>query len=168
MNICAELVFKRVFDKCQKPLQHFLLSKGLQFDSMADQVQECFVRLWKNCEKVTEEKALSYLFTMASRIQIDEFRKSKIRLKYKQDFSAKNEDRVDGQFVLEENEFKERLENVLETMKVKSKEVFYMNRFDNMTYKEISIALGISVKAVEKRMSVALKHLLKNKINLKK
>ena len=36
------------------------------------------------------------------------------------------------------------------------------------TYKEIAELLGISKKAVEKRMSKALSHLIKDKINLKK
>ncbi len=168
MNICAEPVFKKVYEKCQKPLQHFLLARGVVLDAVADQVQECFVRLWKNCDKVTEEKSLSYLFTTASRLQIDVFRKNKTRLQFRNQQTEALVDKKDGQYELEGKEFKARFEEVLDKMKPKSREVFFMNRFDNMTYKQIAETLDISVKAVEKRMSIALKHLLQHKINLKK
>jgi len=145
-----------------------MLARGVDVHFVSDQIQECFIRLWKNCTKVTEEKALSYLFTTASRYQIDEFRKKKIRLKYKESLNFKQHDSKDAQFLMEENEFKEKLESVIGSMKEKSRIVFILNRYDKMTYKEIANTLGISVKAVEKRMSVALKHLLTNKINLKR
>ncbi|MEL7378209.1 MAG: sigma factor-like helix-turn-helix DNA-binding protein, partial [Bacteroidota bacterium] len=46
--------------------------------------------------------------------------------------------------------------------------VFLMNRSDGKTYKEIAELLGLSVKAVEKRMHGALVHLRKSvKINRK-
>lgn len=168
MNVCEEHIFRRVFDKWQKPLQHFLQARGLDMNAAADQVQDCFLRLWQNCKDVAEEKSKSYLFTTASRLQIDDYRKAKVRLKYVQQSNAQTTDTKDGQYVLEENEFKTRLEDTINTMKDKSREVFMMNRYDKMTYKDIAATLDISVKAVEKRMSKALAHLLENKINLKR
>jgi len=138
------------------------------FEQINDQVQDCFVRLWNNCAKVTEEKSLSYLFTTATRIQIDEFRKGKIRLRYKEDSKPLKCNKEDAQFILEEDEFRQRLEEVINSMRPKSREVFMMNRYDKLTYREIADVLEISVKAVEKRMSTALKHMIENKINIKR
>ena len=39
--------------------------------------------------------------------------------------------------------------------------MFLMSRIDKMKYKEIAEALGLSVKAIEKRMHLALKTLRK-------
>jgi len=56
----------------------------------------------------------------------------------------------------------------LESMPEKQRTVFLMNRIDELKYKEIADHLGLSVKAIEKRMSQALEHLkihLKDKIS---
>ena len=53
-------------------------------------------------------------------------------------------------------------------MPEKQRTVFLMNRIDELKYKEIADQLGLSVKAIEKRMSLALEHLrtqLKDKIS---
>jgi len=44
-----------------------------------------------------------------------------------------------------------------------------MSRVDELKYKEIADQLGLSVKAIEKRMNLALEHLrtnLKNQVNV--
>ncbi len=166
MGVCEELIFRRIFDRWQLPLQHFLQARGLAMDVAADQVQECFMRLWKNCKTVEEEKSQSYLFTVAARLQIDEYRKAKVRLKYSKDLAKGLQDTKDGQYLMEEDEFKLKLENTINSMNAGSREVFMLSRYDKMKYKEIAEALGISVKAVEKRMSKALKHFIDNKIQL--
>ncbi len=45
----------------------------------------------------------------------------------------------------------------------KQRTVFLMSRMDNMKYREIATTIGISVKAVEKRMKYALSF-LKNEL----
>ena len=47
----------------------------------------------------------------------------------------------------------------LSTLPDKQRTTFLMNKLDCLTYKEIAKALNIGVKAVEKRMSLALKAL---------
>lgn len=168
MNVCQENVFRNVFEEWQRPLQHYLQSRGLDLEQAADKVQECFLRLWQNCAKVPVEKSKAYLFTTASRLQIDEYRKAKVRLAFIEENEHNSKNVKDGQYLLEEKEFKSKLEQVINSMSEKSRTVFMMNRYDKMTYKNIAISLDISVKAVEKRMSKALVHLLKNKITLKK
>lgn len=167
MSVCGKLIFKRVFEEWNTSLQRFLVSRGLSLDDAGDLVQDCFVRLWNNCEKVKVEQAGSYLFTLARNISIDHFRKEKTKLKYKNQLRSENEIK-DGQYMLEMAEFKEKLENAIDTMPELSKEVFVMHRFDSLSYKEIANVLNISTKAIEKRMHKALKHLSEQKIIKKK
>jgi len=61
------------------------------------------------------------------------------------------------EFILRMKEYEEKLNGVIGMMTEGSREVFLMNRIEGMKYKEIAERLGISVKAVEKRMSNALK-----------
>jgi RNA polymerase sigma-70 factor (ECF subfamily) len=51
-------------------------------------------------------------------------------------------------------------------MDEKNRVVFLMNRIDDLTYNEIAMNLGLSVKAVEKRMGKALSF-LKEKLDVK-
>ena len=60
------------------------------------------------------------------------------------------------QFLLEEKEYENKLNVVLEMIPDGCREVFLMNRIEKMKYDEIASRLELSVKAVEKRMSKAL------------
>jgi RNA polymerase sigma-70 factor (ECF subfamily) len=60
------------------------------------------------------------------------------------------------EFIMLETEFMEKLEHTINTLPEKQKEVFLLNRIEKKKYKEIAIQLDISVKAVEKRMHLAL------------
>ena len=62
----------------------------------------------------------------------------------------------DPHYLMEEEEFKKKLEAVIASMSEGSREVFLLNRLEDQKYSEIAESLGISVKAVEKRMSKAL------------
>lgn len=167
MGICKDEVFKKIFDRCQPNVQRFIRSKGLSLDASADMAQDAFVRLWNNCKKVTEDRALSYLFTIANNLVIDNARKEKTKHKYLSGLTMNNET-MDPEYLLRMSDFKNKLDGTIESMTEGSREVFMMSRFNDMSYKQIAEALNLSVKAVEKRMSLALKHLVENRIIKKK
>lgn len=166
-GLCDKHVFRATFSETQLSVQRFLQSRGLSLDDACDLLQDCFIKLWNNCKKVEPAKAKAFLFTAARNLSIDHYRKAKSQLKYQQQNRQDNEIK-DGQYFLEMDEFKAQLEKAIDGMTPASKEVFLMNRFNNMTYKSIAQHLDISVKAVEKRMHKALKHLHSQKINLKR
>jgi len=62
---------------------------------------------------------------------------------------------------MEEKEFMDKLQQTLAELPEGQREVFLLNRIDKKTYTQIAEMLDISVKAVEKRMHNALKHLRK-------
>ena len=61
----------------------------------------------------------------------------------------------------ENDELKQKYEKALTRLPDKQRVVLLMNKMDGLTYKEIAENLNLSVKAVEKRMSSALKTLKK-------
>lgn len=163
MSICKEDIFKKLFERYLPNLQRFVRSKGIDIEESADIAQDAFIRLWNNCKKVTEDKALSYLFTVSNNLVIDNSRKEKTRHKYLTELKVSYEG-MDPEYKLRMSDFKLKLESTIDSMAKGSREVFMMSRFNDMTYKEIATALDLSVKAVEKRMSSALKHLVDNEI----
>ncbi|MEL6561370.1 MAG: sigma-70 family RNA polymerase sigma factor, partial [Bacteroidota bacterium] len=59
-------------------------------------------------------------------------------------------------FLMEEKEFEDKLNTVLKMIPNGQREVFLMSRIDGLKYEEISLRLGLSIKAVEKRISKAM------------
>ena len=59
--------------------------------------------------------------------------------------------------VTKETDYDTLLSNALEHLPPKCREVFVLSRVSEMTYKQISDTLGISIKTVENQMGKALK-----------
>lgn len=155
-NVCPEAVFQRLFFEQAEPLRNFLYYKCGEEALAEDLMQEAFLRLWERCRNVSFEKAKSFLFTVANNLLLDRFKHQKVILKFQADPGNKKPSVHDPHFLLEEEEFKKQLEDLINSMPEKSRTVFLMNRIDKMTYAEIAKSLSISVKAVEKRMNKAL------------
>ncbi|MEI6436943.1 MAG: sigma-70 family RNA polymerase sigma factor, partial [Bacteroidota bacterium] len=54
---------------------------------------------------------------------------------------------------------REQIDAAISELPEKCREVFILNRFENLKYQQIADKLGISVKTVETQMSKALRHL---------
>jgi RNA polymerase sigma factor (sigma-70 family) len=63
------------------------------------------------------------------------------------------------EFVLEEKQYMDKLQNALAKLTDAQRVTFLMNRIEGKKHKEIAELLGISTKAVEKRIYGALKKL---------
>lgn len=71
------------------------------------------------------------------------------------------------EFLLEEKEYHERLKTALEGLSEEQRVTFMLNRVEGKKHQEIAEMLGISRKAVEKRIYTAL-HILKQKVEITK
>ena len=65
------------------------------------------------------------------------------------------------EFLMQENEYMDKLQNALANLTEPQREAFLMNRIEGKRFKEIAEILDISTKAVEKRIYGALKKLRK-------
>jgi RNA polymerase sigma factor (sigma-70 family) len=80
-------------------------------------------------------------------------------LSFRQQQPRTGQDTLTPQVILEGEEFKARLTAAIADLPEGQRTVFLLNRTEQKTYKEIAELLGISVKAVEKRMHKALLNL---------
>jgi len=166
-NVCEEGLFQKIFESYSVQIRNFLVYKGGEIEQSNDIVQETFIKLWENCSKVEPEKAKSYLYTLASNAFKNELKHLKVKLKFARSQNHDSKNIETPEFVLEESEFKQKLEKSIQEMVPTQREVFLMNRIDKKKYAEIAEELGISVKAVEKRMGKALKYLRSRVVELK-
>ncbi len=157
-NICDENLFSSVFSKHSKNLHDFLYYKFGEDLNPKDKVQEAFIKLWENCGKVTPSKAKSYLFTVANNLMLNEAAHKKVVLKY-QKLKPKTHTNETPEFILEGNEYMDKLQKAISNLSEAQRTAFLLNRIEGKKHKEIAELLDISTKAVEKRIYGALKKL---------
>lgn len=156
-NVCEEELFSSIFKTNSKTIFNYIYYKFGNQEKAHDAVQEAFVKLWENCAKVAPEKAKSYVYTVANNLYLNVIKAEKVRLKY----ASKTLDtsHESPEFLMEEQEFKAKLEHALNSLPDNQRTTFLLNRIDEKKYAEIAEMEGVSVKAIEKRMHLALKTL---------
>ena len=155
-NVCEETLFNKLFIAHSKDLHDFLYYKFGKDHNPKDMVQEAFMKLWKNCHKVTIDKARSFLFTVANNQMINELSKQKTAWTYAQEKPIEHTTES-PEFIMEEKEYMKKLQSAIESLTEEQRVTFLLNRIEGKKHKEIAEMLGISSKAVEKRIYTALK-----------
>jgi RNA polymerase sigma-70 factor (ECF subfamily) len=150
--------FRKIFDRYYDNIRNFLYYRTGNIELSEDLAQDVFLILWENRSKIREESVTGYLYTIAGNLLKNHYRKKEVSFRFLSTFSPDN-DRESPEFIMELREFDTLLQSVLAAMPEKSRAVFLMNRIDDLTYKEIAVRLQLSVKAVEKRMHIALEFL---------
>ncbi|MEL6918361.1 MAG: sigma-70 family RNA polymerase sigma factor [Bacteroidota bacterium] len=157
-NVCEEEVYTSLFRANSKTVFNYIYYKYGNEEKAYDAVQEAFIKLWENCAKVSPKKAKAYVYTIANNLYLNVLKAEKVRTKYAktQNDTASNES---PEFLMEEQQYREKLERVLNSLPKNQRTTFLLNRIDGKKYAEIAEMEGVSVKAIEKRMHLALKTL---------
>ncbi|MCM2302159.1 MAG: RNA polymerase sigma factor [Flavobacteriaceae bacterium] len=165
IGYCNEKLFNNFFLNNSKLLVNYIFYKCGNIDLANDIAQEAFIKFWDNCEKIFPDKAKAYLFTIANNLFLNDFSKNKVILKFK-NTAPKNYTNESPEYLLEEKEFNTKLQNAISNLTEAQRIAFLMNRIDGKKYTEIADILGITVKAVEKRIHNALISLRKEIENI--
>ena len=159
-KVCDERIFSEIYQEQSRSIWNFIYFKTGDEEEANDLVQEAFIKLWNHCESVPKEKARSFLYTVINNAFLNRVAHKKVVLKYRiqQPISINKES---PHFLLEEKEYMNKLTNAIDNLSEGQRVAFLMNRVEGKKYREIAEILQISVKAVEKRMSLALMALRK-------
>jgi RNA polymerase sigma-70 factor (ECF subfamily) len=157
--------FRKLFDEHYKAIRNFIYYLSGDLSLADDLTQDVFLLAWEERDKVKDETAKSYLFTIAKNNYFKHHRKKAIRLNFSS--TLINETNNESpEFILELKEFDEKLQAVIAEIPDKTRAIFLMSRIDQMTYGEIAAVMQLSTKAIEKHMSKALQ-LLRQKVDRK-
>lgn len=166
-SVCNEKTFKIIFDDYSEVIRNFIYYKCQDMQQAEDLTQDAFVKLWENCNKVIFGKAKSFVMKVAQNSFYNESHHKKVILKYNQEIvSSPLLLSNSPEFLMEEKEFMIKLQQSISSLPSKQREVFLLSRKDKKTYREIAEIIGLTQKAVERRMHLALKELRK-KIGIK-
>ncbi len=158
-NLCNKTEFARIFNLYGQDVRRFLLFKSKNIDTADDILQEVFFKLWQNCDNVDYQKVKSYLFSVANNMFLNMIKHNKVVLNYEKTYNGSQTNQQSPEYLMIEDEFYEKIQNEIALLPEKQRKVFLMNRIENKKYREIAEELQISIKAVEKRMHLALKTL---------
>ena len=154
-NICDSNSFEAIYNSCAKEIRRFLFYKTQNIDKSEDILQDVFIKLWENCNKVDSNKVKSYIYSIANNMFLNDIKHQKVVQNHRKHNENKSTNES-PEFIMLEKEFMKKLESTIDNLPEKQREVFLMNRIEKKKYKDIALHLDISVKAVEKRMHQAL------------
>ncbi len=149
--------FKILFDAHFEEIRRYIFFRSGDPVISTDIAQETFLKIWEKQMDLNPEKDLPLLYKMAGDQLISHFRREKIsrRVHREMDLELSEYQKQD----IDYKELKDLYRKALMKLPDKQRVVFLMSRMEQFTYPEISDRLGISIKAVEKRMNRALKSL---------
>lgn len=157
----SEKDFKEIFDQYFDAIRNYIYFLSSDIGLAEDLAQDTFVKLWDNRNKIVRNTVKSYLYAIARNLTINHLKREKLKYTFVS-LQEKNPFSESPEYVLLEKEFKQKLEDALAFLPEGNREVFLMNRIEGLKYSQIAERIGLSVKAVEKRMSKAIK-ILKEK-----
>tara|TARA_R110000868_G_scaffold411545_2_gene705226 strand:- start:390 stop:899 length:510 start_codon:yes stop_codon:yes gene_type:complete len=156
-KLCEEAYFNDFYLKHAQSASNFAYYKCGDKDSALDFVQDAFSKIWENCSKIDFNKAKTYLFTTINNLFLNTIKHDKVVMEYAKASPYIDKTNESPEYILEEEEFKKKLQSAISLLTESQREVFLLNRIEGKKYREIAELLGLSQKAVEKRMSGALK-----------
>jgi RNA polymerase sigma-70 factor (ECF subfamily) len=132
-------------------------------DDAEEIVQDLFVLLWKEREKLKIESSLNgYLFRSVHNRCLHFLDHKKVVERYARNSSGSPaEETVGPMELINYKELQDKITQVLKRLPEKCSTIFYLNRFEGLKYTEIAEKLSVSVKTVEANMGKALKEFRK-------
>ncbi len=155
--------FEKLYDEFYSPLCLFANKYLGDLDLSRSLVQELFVDLWLKREKLAiREPVKFYLYKAVRNRAIDHLRKSNRNVKLSEVSDSKLSSPFEDK--LEEAELNARINQSINELPEKCREIFLLCRFEGLKYSQIAEKLNISVKTVEMQMGIALKK-MKDKLS---
>jgi RNA polymerase sigma-70 factor (ECF subfamily) len=153
--------FDRLFHFYSRRLYRFAFSLLKNKEDAEGIVQEVFLRVWDKRAGIDTSKSFkSFLFTISYHLIMDALRlrlKEKAYLSHLEKFF--NIEELTSEQEADYNLLKSKVDEVVEELPEKRKQIYKLSREEGLSHKEISEKLNITVKTVENQITLAIKHL---------
>ncbi|QGY45046.1 RNA polymerase sigma-70 factor [Maribellus comscasis] len=157
-------VFKDIFLEYYQPLCHLSSYYIENEDEARGIVQEAFIKLWELRNELGQDSNIkNFLFTLVKNGSLNVLKRRKVLLKHHNKireaeihYQFESLSRINEDY-LEFKELKEKIDVAIKNLPEHCRVVFEMSRFNELKNREIAEKIGISQKAVEARMTKALK-----------
>ncbi len=157
------IAFDILYKKYSRRLLKFSFSILKSREESENILQDVFLNLWENRHKVENDSSVKYyIFTIAYNSSISLIREKARETKFI-DFLKLRQNLAQEpvNVELEFNELKNRIDQIIDHLPQRQKEVYRLHRDEGLKYHEIAEKLKISVNTIENHMSRALKTIRK-------
>ena len=155
-----QAAFTAIYERYWKTLFREAMNVLRSQKEAEDCVQELFVSLWNRRQALSVSSLKAYLQTAIRYQCIDRIEKDMIRGGYLEDFTTYLEANQTMPSIEEElyaRELAANIDQVMDKMPGKMREVFRLSRQEHLTHREIANRLQISEETVKKQIYLALK-----------
>jgi RNA polymerase sigma-70 factor (ECF subfamily) len=159
-----EKAFNMAFDKYWKKLYQHAYKKVQSEDSAKDLVQETFLVLWNNFDKILAyDHLLPYLYMVLRNRTLKLFEKDEVRLRHAVKMAAmpENEELSSHQIFIKK-ELDVIINKEIDLMPTRMKEIYCLQKEECLSIKEIAKKLSISEQTVKNQLQSATKRLKKS------
>lgn len=156
--------FTQLYEKYWRQVYNFSRLYLTNKSTAEEVVQEVFVKVWESHDFIREDENFKgLLFIITRNLIFNRHRKSVNEDFYKMTvLSAMENTSFNLEEEIEAKNLGEYIDQLIEELPPRRREIFNMSRKENKSYKEIAEYLNISEKTVENQISEALKYLRKN------
>ena len=166
---------EQLFDRHAQALRLFLLGRSVPQDQIEGLVQELYARLMgldRLEEKMSDSTGSSrtYLLIMANNMIVDAHRKLRVRNDYAEAQLQIECDRMDEhspERIVGAQQELEAIRAVILGMRSNWRVAFVLQRFHNMSYKDIALHMGVTKKQVEHYIVRAMRQIRKERRKIK-
>jgi len=154
-----ELDIHRAFAERRRQLQAIARRAGDQ--DVEDIVQDAFLKVVETSQRQEVRKLDNLMSRIVRCVAIDRIRRRSTRGPTSTDEAGEGlvDAAADPERTLMGAQRLERVMATIQTMPPRRREVFLLHRIDELTYPQIARRIGISIKAVEKHMHLAMRQL---------
>ncbi len=151
--------FKLLMTKYQERLYHHIRSILKNHEDTDDVLQNTFIKVFKYVRKFEGRSNLyTWMFRIATNESMTFLNKNKRSSEFIGEVQIENAERTQQyESELDGDKIRKVLQSALQKLPVKQKEVFSLRYFEEMSYREMSEALGTSVGALKASYHHAVK-----------
>jgi len=149
-------MFAEHVQRHEAALRAYLLSRYSTLPDHDDLVQETYLRVWRAQWRLRLATAKAFLFTTASNLAIDRFRRSRVArqvLLETLDELPAGESFPDAADLLDQRQRQELLAEAVANLPPRCREVMLLRYGDGLACKEIARRLGLSSETVKSRLT---------------
>ena len=151
--------FEKLFRLHHKALHSLAFNLVRDSDAAKDIVQEVFVKMWQNRERLDfGDQIRNYLFKATSHTALNHLRSSR-KLVPAENAHFLHLLASEGVDDLHYKEFELKVRESIDRLPPKCKAIYLLSRQEGLRYQEIADTLDISIKTVENQMGIALEKL---------
>lgn len=164
-----ELAFTQLFNAWQPLLASYIFRITRSKELTAEVVQDVFLKIWMSREAlVSVENFKAYLFIVSKNHALNALRKTMRELRnlkiWEKQVIIQDTDviaRQENETAFNDSSVYTLIDEAIEHLPPRQKQVFLLHRYERLTYNEIAIKLGIGKESVKTHIAFAVKTISK-------